>query len=292
MQIITGKTGTNHVTAEDDRALHAATFGTGNFVLDIGSKFSARVETSNNIVLSDGELMMNGTHARIRYGETETVVIENGTTGYNRIDLIVARYKKQSGLESVELAVIKGETTSGAPEPPSCTEGNILEGAELAEMPLYSVKLEGVNVVSITPLFTIVTGMNDVYRKDETEEKIKEEIDGLYDDIKENVSEVPLIKKFLSGNYVLFEADYFMAESSKNCNQYEQTTISGTFNAPKGTSFSITIPISLYGFVMFYGDYLIYGEGTKTYSGNVVRVLNTAATPVLAIMVLHFKKYS
>lgn len=171
MQIITGKTGTEHVTAEDDRALHAATFGTGNFVLDIGSKFSARVETSNNIVISNGELMMNGTHARIRYGETETVVIENGTTGYNRIDLIVARYKKQSGIESVELAVIKGETTSGTAKQPSYTTGNILEGDELAEMPLYAVKLEGVNVVSVTPLFTIVTGMNDVYRKDEVYSK-------------------------------------------------------------------------------------------------------------------------
>lgn len=165
MQIITGKTGVEHVTAADDRALHAATFGTGNYVLDVGSKFEAKVETSNNIVISDGELMMNGTHARIRYGETETVVIENGTTGYNRIDLIVARYKKQSGLESVELAVIKGETTSGTPEAPSCTEGNILEGAELAEMPLYAVKLEGVNIVSITQLFDISTGLSNIYRK-------------------------------------------------------------------------------------------------------------------------------
>lgn len=168
MQIITGKTGTNHVAAEDDRALHAATIGSGNYVLNSGLKFEATIETSNNIVLAEGDLLINGTHARIRHGETETVVIENGTTGYNRIDLIVARYTKSSGIEDVRLAVIKGEPTTGTATQPEYTEGDVLDGVELAEMPLYAVRLSGVNVENITPLFTIVTGLDDVYRKDET----------------------------------------------------------------------------------------------------------------------------
>lgn len=171
MQIITGTTGESHVTAEDDRALHAAAFGTGDYVLDVGSKFAATIETSNNIVLSDGELMKNGTHARIRFGETETVVIDNGTTGYNRIDLIVARYQKESGYESFNIAVIKGEMTAGIATAPAYTEGNILEGAEMAEMPLYAVELQGVNIISITPLFTILIHLSDVYKKSETYSK-------------------------------------------------------------------------------------------------------------------------
>lgn len=169
MKIITGKTGTNHVASADDRALNAGIFGTDNYVLNVGSKFAATIETSNNIVIADGELLINGTHARIPHGELETVIIENGTTGYNRIDLIVARYTLASGIESVETFVVKGEATSGTPTTPSYTKGNVLAGVEVAEMPLYEVRLSGVNIASITPLFTVVTGFDDVYRKDEIE---------------------------------------------------------------------------------------------------------------------------
>lgn len=186
MQIITGKTGTNHVAAADDRALHAATFGIGNYVLNVGSKFNTTIETSNNIVIDSGDLVINGTHARIPHGETDTVIIENGTTGYNRIDLIVARYTKTSGLESVELAVIKGETTSGTPTRPSYTEGNVLEDVEIAEMPLYAVQLAGVNVASITPLFTVSTGLDDVYRKGET--YTKDEVNSIEQELQTNIN--------------------------------------------------------------------------------------------------------
>lgn len=188
MQIITGKTGTNHVTAEDDRALHAGVFGTGNYVLDVGSKFAATIETSNSIVLSDGELVKDGTHARIRFGETESVVIENGTTGYNRIDLIVARYQKVSGIESFTTTVIKGETTAGTPSQPEYTDGNILEGAELADFPMYAVKLEGVNIASVTPLFEVRTGLGDVYRKKET--YTKEEVESIVAELQETISKL------------------------------------------------------------------------------------------------------
>lgn len=296
MQIVTGKTGTNHVTAEDDRALNAATFGTENYVLDIGAKLEANIETSNNITISDGEILMNGTHARIRYGETETVVIENGTTGYNRTDLIVARYKKQSGLESVELAVIKGITTPETPEMPHYTEENILEGAELAEMPLYAVNLEGVNIASVTPLYTIITGMDYIYRKDEVynKEETKEEtqklIKSFNDEVIDKTLKVPKITKLLEENYVLIGIDGFNASSEINCALYQEADITGTFIAPSGTAYSIIIPHSYYGFSILHGTDYTGGTGTKTYSGRVARIMNSQRVPSLAFMVLHFGK--
>ena len=157
MKLITGDTGEAHVQAADDRALRATIFGTGAYVLDAGQKFAYTIETANEITLADGELMFQGTHARIPYGDTESVTIENGTTGYNRIDLIVARYEKASGIESMTVKVIKGEPVAGTATQPEYTEGNILEGATVAEMPLYAVTISGVNVASVTPLFTVFT---------------------------------------------------------------------------------------------------------------------------------------
>lgn len=173
MQIITGKTDTAHVRSEDDRALHAGTFGTGAYILNVGSKLAATIETASNIVIADGELLFQGTHARIRYGETETCIIENGVTGYNRIDLIVARYTQTAGLEQMELAVIKGEATAGEPTPPAYTAGNILEGATLAEIPLYEVRIAGVNVISVTSqLPVIITTLDNIYTKAQTEDRL------------------------------------------------------------------------------------------------------------------------
>lgn len=157
MKLITGDTGEAHVQAADDRALRATIFGTGAYVLDAGQKFAYTIETANEITLADGELMFQGTHARIPYGDTESVTIENGTTGYNRIDLIVARYEKASGIESMTVKVIKGEPVAGTATQPEYTEGNILEGATVAEMPLYAVTISGVNIASVTPLFTVFT---------------------------------------------------------------------------------------------------------------------------------------
>lgn len=218
MKIITGKTGVEHVTAEDDRAYHAATFGTGKYVLNVGSQFKATVETTNNIVLSDGELLINGTHARIPHGETDTVTIENGTTGYNRIDLIVARYTKSSGLENVELKVIKGETTAGTPTRPEYTEGDVLDGVEIADMPLYAVQLSGVNVNSVTPLFTVVTGLDDVYRKDEVD-SIQQTLQNKINTLSSNVytkTEVDSIKSTLQTNVNNAHTRINTAESNDN----------------------------------------------------------------------------
>lgn len=168
MQIITGKTGETHVRAEDDRALHAGMIGTSAYILPVGGRLAASIETANNIVIADGELIFQGTHARIRYGETDTCIIENGTTGYNRLDLIVARYKQVAGLESVTLEVLKGDPTTATPTAPTYTPGNILQRDTLAEIPLYEVRIAGVNVVSVTcKLPILLTCMDNLYTKEE-----------------------------------------------------------------------------------------------------------------------------
>jgi hypothetical protein len=82
--------------------------------------------------------------------------------------------------------VIKGATTSGTPTRPSYTKGNVLEGVEVAEMPLYAVQLSGVNVASITPLFTIATGFDDVYRKNEV--YTKEEVEAIKQTLQTSIS--------------------------------------------------------------------------------------------------------
>jgi len=149
MQIITGKTGSNHVTSDDDRNLHAGIFGNGSYVLNTGLKLSATIESANVIRLASGDICHQGTHARIPFGEYEDVQIDNGTTGYKRKDLIVARYEKAGGIESMSIEVIKGTPAASDPMEPEYNDADILEGATLSDMPLYVVTLDGVNIDSV-----------------------------------------------------------------------------------------------------------------------------------------------
>lgn len=154
MKIITGKTATEHVNSEDDRGLHAGIFGSDSYVLNTNNKLQASIESSTTIRINSGDLVHQGCHARIPYSEYDEVTIDAGTTGYKRIDLIVARYEKNAGLESMSLVAIKGQPTASTPIAPDYNHGNILQGASISDMPLYSVTLDGVNIESIETLFT------------------------------------------------------------------------------------------------------------------------------------------
>lgn len=66
--------------------------------------------SNNTIRIADGDIMIQGRHARLAEGSTVDLTIANGTQGYRRNDLIVARYTKaaNTGIEAVNLVVIKG----------------------------------------------------------------------------------------------------------------------------------------------------------------------------------------
>lgn len=158
MRIITGSTGTTHVTSNNDGEFNQGIFGDGLVVFDIGEGLSATLVDNNTITIGDGDLIMQGRHALIEPGTTETVNIDTGAIGVNRNDLIVAEYEMDmnTGHESITLQVVKGTETSGTAQDPDYTEGDIRTGDELVQMPLYRVKIEGISIAEIVPLFKAV----------------------------------------------------------------------------------------------------------------------------------------
>ena len=66
--LITGYWGEPHVTAENDRGINAAMFGTGRFVLPVGEQFKAEYIGNNTIRMYDGKLMESNltTHSEER----------------------------------------------------------------------------------------------------------------------------------------------------------------------------------------------------------------------------------
>ena len=154
MNIVTGYTGTPHVTANEAQALNKGIFGPGNYVLDVGNKFAATMSGATDVTLQDGEGVMQGVQFRIPPGHTNGAMLADGTTGYNRIDLICARYTKnaQTGVEAVKLVVITGTPSATTPSMPAYSTGNILLGDSPVDFPLYKVTFTGTNS-ALTKLF-------------------------------------------------------------------------------------------------------------------------------------------
>lgn len=145
MKIVTGYTGTPHISSNDDQGRNQGIFGTRNYILDVGHRLNATLTNTTTVTLEDGEGIMQGVHFRIEPGTTDVVQISPGTNGYNRIDLICAKYTKDAstGIEDVSLAVLEGTPTASTPSAPSYTQGDILDGDLVAYFPLWVVTLTG-----------------------------------------------------------------------------------------------------------------------------------------------------
>ena len=158
MHLVTGYAGQAHVTAADQASLYASLFGTDSFILNRGNKLAASIVTNNSISVADGDAIMQGRHIRLNEGETVSLTIENGETGMYRNDLIVLRYTKNvsTGIEEANLVVIKGTAVASNPTDPEYTTGSIITDHALqADMPLYRVPLNGLNVQPLVQLCSV-----------------------------------------------------------------------------------------------------------------------------------------
>ncbi len=154
--LITGFAGIEHIKSADQGSFNAAFFGTGEFVMEIGSQLKATIINNNTVRIADGDLLMQGRHIRINPSTYEDMTIDTGAANMNRIDLIVCTYEKDasSGIETAKIEVVKGTAVSGSASEPSIVKGNILEGAIKNQMPLYRVNINGVALASVTKKFT------------------------------------------------------------------------------------------------------------------------------------------
>lgn len=156
--LMDGYAGGPHITEKQSGLANQAIIGEADYVLEGGQNAKAQVLTNNSIRIFDAVYSIQGRRDVIAANDYTDVTIANGSQGMNRNDIIVRRYRKNSSseIESTEYAVIKGTPSTGAATDPSVTVGDIRTGAVLHEMKLYRVRLEGLNIVSVDQLFTVL----------------------------------------------------------------------------------------------------------------------------------------
>ena len=154
IELVDGKAGVAHISSEDKAIIHQAKFGKSDMVFDWGDVLKCTMGSANKATIGTGCASIQGLDWHIT--AAETVTIANGSQGMKRNDIIAAHYHRDStsGIETVELVVLKGSPNATAAADPKVPSGKILSGAVDAYMPLWRISLDGITVGTPVRLFT------------------------------------------------------------------------------------------------------------------------------------------
>lgn len=158
-----------HIRAEDDASIYQSIFGEDG-VSTVGQACKATVLSNNKVRIADGIICVGGHFARIPYGDYIDCEIENGQSGKNRNDIIVARFETTGtgGIDTYTCEVKKGTAGSTATDPEIVQE-DLYKAGKVRELPLYRVKIEGLSITAVEQLFML--------RK--TNEELEKELESL-----------------------------------------------------------------------------------------------------------------
>lgn len=160
LNLITGYSGTSHITSASDGCTNAGLYGKGKYVLNIAEKFGAEIISNNLIRIKSGYAINQGRKIELAINDYEEVEIDNGLQGVKRCDLIVMHYEKNltTGIETGSVKVIKG-TSGDTYSDPAYTSGDIINGANEDDFLLYRVKINGLSIEAVEPLFTVTESL-------------------------------------------------------------------------------------------------------------------------------------
>ena len=148
-----------HIYAYDQALINNALTG-GDAVHEMFDNLLATKVSNNIVTISPGVFSIQGHFANVVYGTTEPMTIENGTAGQKRNDLICAKFKRTVDTDEISLVVVKGTNHATAPVDPTIVQQDLLTGGTERLVALWRVVLDGINIATLTQLFTVQKNLN------------------------------------------------------------------------------------------------------------------------------------
>lgn len=166
MELVTGRSGSPHITAQQDRQLHQGIFGDGAYILNTGNMLEPEVQSSNSIHIKDGALMFQGALFSVKVGTYDEVTINNGNQGMKRKDVIAVKYTYDSSenIEAGDWTVVQGTPVASNPVVPDMpvTDGDIQAGDNEVYCPVFVVTLDGINVTGVDVIPDVMDDMSTI----------------------------------------------------------------------------------------------------------------------------------
>lgn len=157
--IITGYTGTRHITPAMDASVFRSIIGPGEYILNDGDKCVGTMPDINHFTVAGGNVSLQGYQVQITQ---ETLTVDTCATGYKRIDLVALRYNHDTStqIDSFAIELIKGTEVTGIPAEPSYNTGEIEAGVNAVDMILYEIDLNGGSVTYSARAITIASTLS------------------------------------------------------------------------------------------------------------------------------------
>ena len=148
-----------HIYAYDQALINNAIIG-GDAVHEMFDNLLATKVSNNIVTIAPGTFSIQGHFASVVYGTTEPMTIENGTAGQKRNDLICAKFKRTVDTDVISLVVVKGTNDPSTPVDPTIVQQDLLTGGTERLFPLWRVSLDGINITTLTQMFTVQKNLN------------------------------------------------------------------------------------------------------------------------------------
>lgn len=162
MKIVSGRTGSPHVTSQQFRQMLEGIIGQGSYIITSGENLKPELSSNNLLKIRSGMMAHHGCISCVDIGTYDEVTLTNGSQGMKRIDLIVNRYTRnaETEVENCSWKVIQGKPVASNPAVPAYTSGNLQSGDLVDECPAFEVHYDGINVTEVKSLLSVTDGLS------------------------------------------------------------------------------------------------------------------------------------
>lgn len=235
MKIVSGRTGSPHVTSQQFRQMLEGIIGQGSYIITSGENLKPELSSNNLLKIRSGMMAHHGCISCVDIGTYDEVTLTNGSQGMKRIDLIVNRYTRnaETEVENCSWKVIQGKPVASNPAVPAYTSGNLQNGDLVDECPAFEVHYDGINVTEVKSLLSVTDGLsglssNLVNAKNELT-NISNKSTALSNSINNlGSTKVVNLENKTSKNGVAAFTDYVILPSAGSYVIYGNATMSGT----------------------------------------------------------------
>lgn len=167
MKIVSGRTGSPHVTSQQFRQMLEGILGQDSYILTSGENLKPELSSNNLLKIRSGMMCHHGCISCVEIGTYDEVTLTNGSHGMQRIDLLVNRYTRnaETEVEKCEWKVITGTAKASSPAVPTYTKGNLQEGDLVDECPVFEIHYNGINVTEVKILLSVAGSLAELNGK-------------------------------------------------------------------------------------------------------------------------------
>lgn len=145
--LITSEQAQAHITPRQDAHWHNGIMDDEDWI--VSGSFVPTIITNNEIGIAEGVGSLQGRFFDVDTGTMDSVTIDSGSQGMNRIDLICFKITvNNDSTQSGSWEVIKGSPVEGTPTVPTIPSGDLDSGDTEAYSPVVQVNIEGIQITS------------------------------------------------------------------------------------------------------------------------------------------------